>query len=276
MSGFASYESFNNNYLNTLNDCEILPKDDTTLSSNDYNKFLYAPDCKPKEFSHQPSTENIYQYIDRVFDEEFEVTDSEEVKTPSLSSPTLKELKKKLALMFPNSKITQNYFPYNLSSVDFCLSKKLSGMASKPCSYNMDSLYDECIPVKSKIRNASKNINFKNGKINKYKNFLDDKDLSTKSDNPYQMLENILPYRPNRKNYSSSASIIGNLIDLSFQTDPIANADVLISLPLSLNSDLDKFNDNVDIEDDINLLNLDNVEFENNFSNFKCNKVSEL
>ncbi|CAH8830470.1 unnamed protein product [Trichobilharzia szidati] len=169
------------------------------------------------------ATDSYFSKCDHIFDEEVEITDTEEIKTPRVSSPTLNELRKRLAAISPNCRSTHNPIILDGCGSNGHISKTiLSEVSSKACAYPIDRLYDECIPVKSRIRSLKSKLGDNIPRITS---------RSISSQNSLRLLERVsaypLPGPILRQTYSSTGSLIANLTDLSM------NRDAMLSIPLT-------------------------------------------
>nr|CAH8828126.1 unnamed protein product [Trichobilharzia regenti] len=169
------------------------------------------------------ATDSYFSKCSHIFDEEVEITDTEEVKTPRVSSPTLNELRKRLAAISPNCRSTHNPIILDGCGSNGHIPKTiLSEVSSKACAYPIDRLYDECIPVKSRIRSLKSKLGDNIPRITS---------RSISSQNSLRLLERVsaypLPGPILRQTYSSTGSLIANLTDLSM------NRDAMLSIPLT-------------------------------------------
>lgn len=179
--------------------------------------------------SFQSNSKQLDPVLNGVYDEGFDLTETENIKTPQSASPNM-PVGSNLISTTSSSKVSCST---TLSDANL---KAIAELTSKPCVYSLDRFYDECIPVKSRIRSFKSAISHSG---NRYP--LDEKStLITRSASNHttiRMLENILPCPPpcslSRQTYSSSSGgCIGNLTDLSIQSDmPVG--DGILSVPLS-------------------------------------------
>ncbi|CAI2724278.1 unnamed protein product [Schistosoma spindalis] len=225
----ASYECLTSPFL-SIDDCRTF-NDASECNGSHVNttpesgRLFISEDSISNE-----TTDSFYPKIDQSFDEEVEITDIEEVKTPRMASPTLNELKKRLVDVSLNAKVT-------VTSISECNKinnqfhqKLLSEVASKPCLYSLDRLYDEYIPVRSRICPLKGKLGLTSDvKFGDQKSRLTLRSISSK--NTRRLLEHVpvcsLPSPLLRQTYSSSGSLISNLTDISF------NSDAILSIPLA-------------------------------------------
>ncbi|CAH8491271.1 unnamed protein product [Heterobilharzia americana] len=182
------------------------------------------------DFISNGTTDSFCLKTDHIFDEEVEITDIEEVKTPRVSSPTISELKKRLATVSGHKSIENPVIPDGSKHNGHIPKRMLSEVTSKPCPYPIDRLYDECIPVKSRIRSFKGKLGFTSeGHFGDNISRMTPRSVS--SQNSLRILEDMptcsLPGQLLRQTYSSSGSLIANLTDLSL------NNNALLSIPLS-------------------------------------------
>ncbi|CAH8471362.1 unnamed protein product [Schistosoma haematobium] len=232
MSGtaVASYECLTSPFPG-IDDCRTFNKSSECNGSHvsttpESDRLFISEDSISNETS-----DSFYPKIDQSFDEEVEITDMEEVKTPRTASPTLNELRKRLVDVSLNAKVTANSPIYECNKINSQFHQKLlSEVASKPCLYSLDRLYDEYIPVRSRICPLKGKLGLTGDvKFGDQKSRLTLRSISSK--NTRRLLEHIpvcsLPSPLLRQTYSSSGSLISNLTDLSF------NSDAILSVPLT-------------------------------------------
>ncbi|KAK4473831.1 hypothetical protein MN116_003164 [Schistosoma mekongi] len=226
----ASYECITSTFLD-IDNCLNFTKTSECNGSHsnkerDSGRLFITGDCISNKTTHE-----LYPKSNQSFDEEVQITDMEEIKTPRITSLTLSELKKRLAVVSPNSKLIENPATFESNKINIhSYQKLLSEVASKPCSYPLNRLYDEYIPVRSRIRPIKSKLGFSNEV-----QFGDQKSRITfhsiSSRNSLNLLENMpvcsIPSPLLRQTYSSSGSLIPNLTNLSF------NNDAILSIPLS-------------------------------------------
>ncbi|KAH8851277.1 hypothetical protein KSF78_0000767 [Schistosoma japonicum] len=229
----ASYECITPTFLD-IDNCRNFKKTSECNGSHsnkncDSGRLFITDDCISNK-----NTPALYPKSDQSFDEEVQITEMEEVKTPRITSPTLDELKKRLASISPNSKLTENPVTFESNKINSQpYQKLLSEVSSKPCAYPLNRLCDEYIPVRSRIRPIKGKLGFGNEV-----HFGDQKSRITfhtiSSKNSLNLLKNMpvcsLPSPLLRQTYSSSGSLIPNLTNLSF------NNDAILSIPLSSGS----------------------------------------
>ncbi|CAH8456650.1 unnamed protein product [Schistosoma rodhaini] len=225
----ASYECLTSPFLG-IDDCRSFNK----ASECNVSHISTTPESGlfiPEDTISNGTTDSFYPKIDQSFDEEVEITDMEEIKTPRIASPTLNELRKRLANVSLNAKVTLNSHISECSKINNQFNQKLlSEVASKSCLYSLDRLYDEYIPGRSRICPLKGKLGLPSDvKFGDQKSRINLRSISSK--NTLRLLERIpvcsLPSPLLRQTYSSSGSLISNLTDLSFSSDAI------LSIPLA-------------------------------------------
>ncbi|CAL8107761.1 unnamed protein product [Calicophoron daubneyi] len=221
-TGLASYSPFNGR-LGDFGTSGCLPYSSHTHRANGFSGCdgLSPPaDLVNGKSSSNSTSKSTSSCTSGAFDEDFEVNEDEEVKTPRTSSPTLAELQK---MLVTGSLCSKNSF--SVPAGDFGKTELpnsvLKSFSLRPCQYPLERLYDESIPVKSFRRSL------KEAKL-----------LNSESHN-LQRLESILPCLPSPlprlTSYSSSSgSLIGDLHGLSFKPDDLVMSDTPV--PSVLNS----------------------------------------
>ncbi|CAH8440281.1 unnamed protein product [Schistosoma turkestanicum] len=232
MSGtvVASYECLTSPFLDIVS-CRSFDESSECNESHvsqisDAGKLFISNDCISNG-----TTDTFYPKTDQSFDEEVKIIDVEEVETPRTASPTLNDLKKRLAAASVSPRFTQTPPIFDRKKINNPLHQKfLSEVASKPCLYPLERLFDEYIPVRSRIRPLKGKLGLTSevpsGDQNNRITF-----RSVSSKNSLHLLEHTpicsLPSPLLRQTYSSSGSLISNLTDLSF------NNDAILSIPLT-------------------------------------------
>ncbi|KAA3679393.1 uncharacterized protein DEA37_0001586 [Paragonimus westermani] len=230
-AGLASLTDFKGHLENFRTNGHILSPP-TNSSSADSTISLTIPDVVNGSSSTCRSSKGVNSYVSAGFDEDYEVNDEEEVKTPRMS-PTLDEIKKKLTHWKPTTKPL--YPAADLTRPDSTgfTSRSLVDAFQKQCPYPLDKLYDESIPVQSR-RSIKDNI-----RLNVEKCAMVDKvtltgRAFTNHSSTIRRLESILTCPssplPRLTSYSSSSgSLIGNLSGLSLQPEELVMGDTIFS-----------------------------------------------
>ncbi|KAF5397102.1 hypothetical protein PHET_09599 [Paragonimus heterotremus] len=230
-AGLASFTDFKGHLENFRTNGHLLCPQ-TTSNNADSVINLAVPDVVNGSSSASKSSEGVHSYVSAAFDEDYEVNDEEEVKTPRMS-PTLDEIKKKLTHWKPSCKPLYPAVDPTRPDSTGCTPRSLVDAFHKQCPYPLDKLYDESIPVQSR-RSIKDNI-----RLNVEKCAMVDKvALSgrafTNHSSTIRRLESILTCPssplPRLTSYSSSSgSLIGNLSGLSLQPDELVMGDAIFS-----------------------------------------------
>ncbi|KAF6767866.1 hypothetical protein AHF37_08437 [Paragonimus kellicotti] len=230
-AGLASFTDFKGHLENFRTNGHLLCPP-TTSNNADSIISLTLPDVINGSSSASKSSEGVHTYVSAAFDEDYEVNDEEEVKTPRMS-PTLNEIKKKLTHWKPSSKPLYPAVDPSRTDSTGSTPRSLVDAFHKQCPYPLDKLYDESIPVQSR-RSLKDNI-----RLNVEKCAMVDKvaltgRAFTNHSSTLRRLESILTCPssplPRLMSYSSSSgSLIGNVSGLSLQPDELVMGDTIFS-----------------------------------------------